>query len=44
MQENNKNNYSINLKELTDFALGKWKLFICLAALFIAAAYVYSSF
>ena len=44
MQENNKNNYNINFKDLTDFAITKWKLFICLAALFIAAAYIYSSF
>lgn len=45
MQDNNnKNITSLNLKDLANFSLGKWPLLACLVAVFVIAAYIYSSF
>ena len=41
---NNKNITSLNLKDLANFSLGKWPLLACMAAVFVIAAYIYSSF
>ena len=43
-ENNNKNITSLNIKDLAGFALGKWPLLACIAAVFVIAAYIYSSF
>lgn len=40
----NKNHSNINIKELAVFGLSKWPFFICMAVLFTAVAFIYSSF
>lgn len=45
MPENsNKNNFNINFKDIATYALTKWPILACLIAVFVAAAYIYSSF
>lgn len=43
-ENNNKNNMNLNLKDMAGYALGKWPLLACMIAVFVIAAYIYSSF